>query len=131
MQRLVEGPFAWLFPSRLEPVEVARKLERAMEDNTLLQGEGRRLAPNVYDIYMSMKDHQQMSQSLQILIRDWQNHLIEFAKHRHFTLRTNPIIRFHADTSLHTRIVRIKSGLADRQSSDSDVTMSTQSISTE
>jgi hypothetical protein len=131
MQRLVEGPFAWLFPSQLEPVEVARKLERAMEDNTLLQGEGRRLAPNVYDIYMSMKDHQQMSQSLQILIRDWQNRLIEFAKHRHFTLRTNPIIRLHADTSLHTGIVRIESGLADRQGGDGDGAMSTQAISAE
>ncbi len=51
MQRMVEGPFARLFPSRLEPIEIARKLERSMEDNTLLQGEGRRLAPNVYDIY--------------------------------------------------------------------------------
>src|SRR5436190_1655148 len=131
MQRLVEGPFARLFPSRLEPVEVIRKLERAMEDNTLLQGEGRRLAANVYDIYLSIKDHQQMSQSQQILIRDWQNHLIEFAKHRHFTLRTNPIIRLHADTSLHTGIVRIETGLADRQGGDGDGAMSTQAISAE
>jgi len=131
MQRLVEGPFARLFPSRIEPVEVARKLERAMEDNTLLQGEGRRLAPNVYDIYLSIKDHQQMSQSQQILIRDWQNHLIEFAKYRHFTLRTNPIIRLHADTSLHTGIVRIETELADRQSGNGSDAMSTQAISAE
>jgi poly-beta-hydroxyalkanoate depolymerase len=108
MQQMVEGPFARLFPTRLEPVEVARKLERAMEDNTLLQSEGRRLAPTIYDIYLSVKDHQQMSQSQQVLIRDWQNHLIEFAKHRHFTLRTNPVIRLHADTSLHTGIVRLE-----------------------
>ena len=112
MQQMVEGPFARLFPSRLEPVEVARKLERAMEDNTLLQGEGRHLAPLVYDIYLSIKDHQQMSQTQQVLIRDWQNHLIEFAKHRHFTLRTNPLIRLHADTTLHTGIVRIETELA-------------------
>jgi hypothetical protein len=131
MQQMVEGPFALLFPSRLEPVEVARKLERAMEDNTLLQGEGRRLAPNVYDIYLSMKDHQQMSQSLQVLIRDWQNHLIEFAKHRHFTLRTNPLLRLHADTSLHTGIVRIETELVDRQSGSADGIMSTQAISAE
>ena len=61
IQRWVEGPFARLFPSRLQPVEVERRLKRAMEDNTLLQGEGRRLAPNVYDIYLSIKDHQQMA----------------------------------------------------------------------
>ncbi len=39
MQRIVEGPFAFLFPSKLQPAEVARKLERAMEDSILLQGE--------------------------------------------------------------------------------------------
>jgi len=131
VQQMVEGPFARIFPSRIEPVELARKLERAMEDNTLLQGEGRRLAPNVYDIYMSIKDHQQMSQSQQVLIRDWQNHLIEFAKHRHFTLRTNPLIRLHADTSLHTGIVRIETELADRQGGSVDGGMSTQALSAE
>ena len=130
MQQMVEGPFARIFPSRLEPVEVARKLERAMEDNTLFQSEGRRLAPTVYDIYLSVKDHQQMSPSQQILIRDWQNRLIEFAKHRHFTLRTNPLIRLHADTSLHTGIVRIETELADRQGSG-DGAMSTQALSAE
>jgi hypothetical protein len=131
MQQMVEGPFARLFPSRLEPVEVVRKLERAMEDNMLLQGEGRRLAPTVYDIYLSVKDHQQMSQSQQVLIRDWQNHLIEFAKHRHFTLRTNPLIRLHADTSLHTGIVRIETQVGDGQAGGADGAMSTQALSAE
>ena len=130
MQQMVEGPFARLFPSRLEPVEIARKLERAMEDNTLLQGEGRRLAPMTYDIYLSIKDHQQISQNQQIHIRDWHNHLIEFAKRRHFTLRTNPLIRLHADTSLHTGIVRIETGLADSQGG-ADGAMSTQALSAE
>jgi len=130
MQQMVEGPFARLFPSRLEPVEIARKLERAMEDNTLLQVEGRRLAPMTYDIYLSIKDHQQMSQRQQELIRDWRNHLIEFAKRRHFTLRTNPLIRLHADTSLHTSIVRIETGLADGQGG-ADGAMSTQALSAE
>ena len=113
---LVEGPFARLFPSRLEPIEIERKLERAMEDNSLLQGEGRRLSPNVYDLYMSIKDHQQMSTSQNMLIREWQNQLVEFARHRHYTLRTVPIIRLHADSSLHTGIIRIETEIADRQS---------------
>jgi len=128
MQHMVEGPFARLFPSRLEPVEIARKLERAMEESALLQGEGRRLAPTTYDIYLSIKDHQQISQSQQVLIRGWNNHLIEFAKRRHFTLRTNPLIRLHADTSLHTGIVRIETGLADGQGG-ADGAMSTQALS--
>jgi Protein of unknown function (DUF3662)/FHA domain len=131
MQRLVEGPFARLFPSRLEPVEIARKLERAMEDHTMLQGEGRRLAPNVYDIYLSIKDHQQLSPGQAMLVRDWQNHLVESARQRRFTLRTMPIIRMHADSSLRTGIARIETELADRQAGGAEGGMATQALSAE
>ena len=131
MQRIVEGPFAWLFPSRVEPVEIARKLERALEDNTRLQGEGRRLSPNVYDIFLSIKDHQQMAPSQNMYTRDWQNNLVEYARHHHYTLRTVPIIRLHSDSSLRAGIVRIETELADRQSGSSDGGMATQALSAE
>lgn len=132
MQRMVEGPFARLFPSRLEPVELARKLERAMEDNALLQGEGRRLAPNIYDIYLSIKDHQQLTPSQAMLIRDWQNRLVDFARQRHYTLRTMPILRLHADSSLSVGVVRIETELADRGNADSSSGfMATQALSAE
>ena len=115
MQRIVEGPFAFLFPSKLQPAEVARKLERAMEDNLLLQGEGRRLAPNVYDIYVSIKDHQQLVSSESILKKDWQDHLISIAKQRHYTLRSRPVLRLHASSDLRSGVVRIEAELLDRQ----------------
>lgn len=127
MQSLVEGPFAWLFPSHIEPVELMRKLERTMEDNTLLQGEGRRLAPNVYDIYLSIKDHQQISAGQTMLIRDWQNNLVEFARHRHFILRTMPIIRLHAQSGIRIGQVRIETELGD----DGGGGMATQALSAE
>ncbi len=131
IQRIVEGPFAWLFPSRVEPVEIARKLERALEDNTRLQGEGRRLSPNVYDIFLSIKDHQQMSPSQNTYIHDWQNNLVEYARHHHYTLRTVPIIRMHSDSSLRAGSVRIETELADRQSGSPDGGMATQALSPE
>ena len=124
IQRLVEGPFARLFPSRLEPIEIERKLER------VLQGEGRRLAPNIYDVFLSIKDHQQISPSQAVLIRDWQNNLVEFARHRRYTLRTVPIIRLHADSSLSPSIVRIETEIADRQGG-ADGGMATQALSAE
>ena len=130
MQRMVEGPFARIFPSKLEPIEIARKLERTMEDNTLLQGEGRRLAPNVYDIYMSIKDHQQLAPGQPMFVRDWQNHLVEFARQRRFTLRTMPVIRLHSDSSLRTGLVRIEAEMADQQGG-SDGGMHTQALSAE
>jgi hypothetical protein len=129
MQSIIEGPFAWLFPSKLEPVEVVRRLQRAMEDNTRLQGEGRRLAPNSYDVYLSTKDHQQFAPGQAGLISDWQNQLIEFARHRHYTLKTVPIIRLHPDTSLKTGIIRAEAAFADPGSEGG--IMATQALSAE
>jgi hypothetical protein len=130
ISRLFEEPFAWLFPSKLEPVEIERKLERAMEDNTFLQGEGRRLAPNIYDIYLSFKDHQQLSSSQAVLVRDWQNHLVEFARRRHYTLRTMPIIRLHPDSTIGMGSMRIETEVADNQGGG-EGGMATQALSAE
>ncbi|GER89165.1 hypothetical protein KDW_33270 [Dictyobacter vulcani] len=131
MQRMIEAPFNRLFPSKMEPIEIARKLERAMDDNTMLQGEGRRLSPNVYDIYLSINDHQQMAPGQASLTRDWQNHLVEFARRRHYTLKTVPIIRLHSDTSLRPGSVRIETEQADARSNSGDGLMSTQALSAE
>ncbi|HEY6287705.1 MAG TPA: DUF3662 and FHA domain-containing protein [Ktedonobacteraceae bacterium] len=115
MQRIVESPFAFLFPSKLQPAEVARKLERAMEDSVLLQGEGRRLAPDVYDIFLSYKDHQQLLPVEATLKKGWQDHLIQVARHRHYTLRVMPVLRLHPSSELRSGAVRIEAHMQDRQ----------------
>jgi hypothetical protein len=115
MQRIVESPFAFLFPSKLQPAEVARKLERAMEDSILLQGEGRRLAPDVYDIFLSYKDHQQLLPVEATLKNGWQDHLIQVARHRHYTLRITPVLRLHPSSELRSGTIRIEAHMQDRQ----------------
>lgn len=129
MQRVVEGPFAFLFPSKLQPAEVAKKLERAMEDNSLLQGEGRRLAPDVYDIYVSIKDHQQMNPIEGTLKRDWQEHLVQYARNNHYTMKADPLFRLHAKRDLRAGAVRIEAQLRSRGGEDG--AMATQAISAE
>lgn len=133
MQRVVEGPFAFLFPSKLQPAEVARKLERALEDHSLLQGEGRRLAPDVYDIYISIKDHQQMAPIEKTLKKDWQEHLVQYARQHHYTLRTDPLFRLHARGDLRSGAVRIEAQLRERGvgGGGEDGAMATQAISSE
>ena len=135
MQRIVETPFARLFPSKLEPVELARRLERVMEDN-LLQSIDRRLAPNLYDIYLSIKDHQRLSPGQAILIKELQDHLVAVARQRHYTLRSVPILRLHSDSKLRSGEVNIIAELADRQHMGVDTAavggvMETQAISAE
>jgi hypothetical protein len=131
IRSIVETPFARIFPSRLEPVEIERELERVLEENTMLLSEGRRLAPTIYDLYLSIKDHQQIASGQNTLIRGWQDKLVEYARRRHITLRTVPIIRLHSDTSLGTGRIRIEAEMADEQSAAADGHMATQALSAE
>jgi hypothetical protein len=112
--RILQWPFTFL-PSKLQPAEVIQKLKQTMEDNVQLLGEGRRLAPNVYDIYLSIRDHQQLAPGEDILKRDWQDQLVQFARQRHYTLRSVPILRLHASSDVHGGTVRVEAELLDRQ----------------
>ena len=112
--RILQWPFTFL-PSKLQPAEVAQKLKQTMEDNVQLLGEGRRLAPNVYDIYLGIKDHQQLAPGEDILKKDWQDQLVQFARQRHYTLRSVPILRLHASSDVRGGTVHVEAELLDRQ----------------
>lgn len=113
IEGLVDKLFSFITPTPVQPAEIARKLESAMEDSALQEGGGHWLAPNVYDINLSIKDHQHLSPSQSILIQGWQNSLITYAKRKHYTLRTNPVIRLHGDSNLRLGLVRIEAKLED------------------
>lgn len=134
MQRIVEGPFAFLFPTRLQPAQVGRRLERAMEDVSMNQGEGRRLAPEIYDIYLSFKDHQQMQPVEITLKKGWEDQLVQFARQHHYTLRANPVLRLHPSSTLRVGEVQIEASHVDRQHMGADGEngiMATQALSAE
>lgn len=133
LQRMVERPFASIFHSKLQPAQVLRRLERALEDNAQLLGEGRRLAPEIYDIYLSFKDHQQMNSNVTDLLRDWQQHLIEFARQHRYTLRSVPVLRLHPRSDLRPGEVSIEARVIDKQhrGQEGDGIASTQAISAE
>ena len=134
LQRMVERPFASIFHSRLQPAQVLRRLERALEDNAHLLGEGRRLAPEVYDIYLSFKDHQQLDPLKATLLKDWQQHLIDFARQHRYTLRSGPVLRLHPSSELRPGEVSIEARVIDKQHRDQDGDggiASTQAISAE
>jgi predicted component of type VI protein secretion system len=115
IRAIFETPFARIFPSPVQPAQVRRRLELEMEDNLILQGEGRILAPNLYIINVSSKDYQSLSQSFSIHVTDWQDRLVEIALQRHYTLKTRPIMRLEEDSELPLGKIRIQATLADKQ----------------
>jgi hypothetical protein len=112
MQFLFEDIWERLFSSPLESVELGHKLLRFMENQRFLLSDGRYAVPHVYDIYLSTRDHQQLSPNQNILVPDWQNQMIEYARHHQYMLRDTPVLRLHPDSTLRVGTVRIEVGSA-------------------
>lgn len=113
IEGLVDKLFSFIAPSAAQPTDIARKLESAMEDGSLHEKAGHWLAPNVYDVSLSIKDHQRLSSSQAILVKGWQETLIAYAKKKHYTLKTDPVIRLHGNSKLRLGLVRIEAKLED------------------
>ena len=56
LQGTFEGVFGKVFRTRLQPVELSRKLERAMDENLTISA-GRRVASNAYLLSISQTDY--------------------------------------------------------------------------
>lgn len=112
MTSLVEGSFGRVFRTKLQPVELKRKLERHMEDHLLIMGEGRRQAHNFYDVALSQKDYDGLS-AWRALIPELQQYLIDVARERGYTLTTKPVVRLHVDPHMGVGNIHIDSSLVD------------------
>jgi Protein of unknown function (DUF3662)/FHA domain len=111
MRGIFEKPFTKLIA--LQPIDISNKLKLEMDDNIQVQSEGRRLAPHVYDIFLSIEDHQRFAPTQDALIHDWQEKLVEFARREGYTLIMMPILRLHPDSKLPAGEVRIEVGGAE------------------
>lgn len=56
LEGLVNGTFAKVFKSEVQPVEIASAIRRAMDDRAALLGHGRAMVPNLYTIELSSTD---------------------------------------------------------------------------
>src|SRR5262245_280682 len=112
MQGVVEGSFGRVFRARLQPAELANKLTRAMEDNLQI-GSDRRLAPNVYDVYLSRRDFEHFQPTFDSLQRRMADALISVARARSYTLTTRPLLRFHLDDNVITGQARVGAQTVD------------------
>ena len=73
---MVEGVFARAFKSQLKPVELGRRLVRAMDAGRNLDVQGRAIVPNAYRFSLSAADHAAFTEILGPLTRE----LVEAAR---------------------------------------------------
>ncbi len=91
--------FGRVFRGYVEPVELARKLAREMEDHKTVSV-SRVYVPNEYVIYLSEGDFGRFASFQGSLTQELGIYLAERARHEGFTLLSDPVIRIEVDQDL-------------------------------
>lgn len=110
LEGMVEGFFAKVFRSGLQPVEVGRRILREMDGGRTVSV-NRTYAPNDFRVVMSAEDHVRFAQMEAGLSREFTDLVIEQAKQNRWNLMGMPQIAFEADEALGKGEFRVEASL--------------------
>lgn len=99
IQGLFEGGFGRAFKSPVQPVELARKLAKEMDEHKVISV-SRVYVPNEYSLFLSPGDHQQFEAYEDHLKEDLADYLTEHAREEGHDLLSRPIIIIETDEDL-------------------------------
>jgi Protein of unknown function (DUF3662)/FHA domain len=99
LEGLFEGAFSKTFKSKVQPVEIARKLAKEMQDNKTVSI-SRTYVPNQYYVYLSSEDRQQFEGYEDGVLRELSDYLLENARDEGLALITRPTVEFKTDDRL-------------------------------
>jgi hypothetical protein len=99
IEGLFEGVFGRAFRTHVQPVELARKLAKEMDEHRSVSV-SRVYVPNEYTIYLSPGDRQQFVSYEGSLVGELQEYLAEHAKREGYALLTAPRVSITTDADL-------------------------------
>ncbi len=112
LESLFEGVFGRAFRSNVQPVELARKLVKEMDDHRSVSV-SRVYVPNEYTVYLSRADRDQFAGYEDSLCEELADYLTEHARRERYVLLTTPVVKLETDDDLAvgefgiaTRLVR-------------------------
>jgi hypothetical protein len=99
IEGLFEGVFGRAFRTHVQPVELARKLAKEMDEHRSVSV-SRVYVPNEYTVYLCAADRQQFSSYEGSLVGELQEYLTEHARREGYALLTPPRVTFATDDDL-------------------------------
>ena len=99
IESLVEGVFGRAFRSHVQPVELARKLAKEMDDGKTVSV-SRVYVPNEYLVYLAPDDRAQLPIPEESLVAELADYLTEHARRQEYSLLTPPRVVLQEDADL-------------------------------
>lgn len=117
--RMIEGWTGRLFGAKLQPVQLAKRLIRAMESHQTVSL-AKTFVPNSYVLSLSPADFAQFEQYRRSLERDLSEALLGAARDRGFTLLAYPTVELERDEDVPPGDVRVSCALVDATGEEVD-----------
>jgi hypothetical protein len=113
-EQAVETSFTRLLKSQLQPVEIAKRLARAMESQQTI-GVDKVWVPNQYEVHLNPADYDGFAPFRAYLERELAACLSAVAQERGFSLVASPLVRLQADEQVPSKRLRIVAQTAEVQ----------------
>jgi hypothetical protein len=114
-EQLFERPAARLFRPRLQPVQLQRRIERALETDRM-SGADRTLVPNRFRVHLNPEDLAAFGELTATLATDLAEGALAFARTHRYTLVDRPRVDLVADPTVGKGEIRVQARFADRES---------------
>lgn len=119
LEGLFEGTFRSAFKSEVQPIEIARKLAKEMDDNKTVSI-SRTYVPNQYTVYLSPQDRQQFEGWEDAARKELSDYLLQYARDGGLTLTTRPTVDFATDDRLGVGEFGIQAMLIKAENEDEE-----------
>jgi hypothetical protein len=119
-ERLLERPSARLFRARLQPIQLQRRIERAMEAERLSASD-RTLVPNRFVVHLHPADLAGFGDMTGSLATELADGALVFARGRRYTLVDRPRVDLIADPTVDRAEIRVVARFADPIAGDARV----------
>ena len=111
LESLFEGVFGRAFRTNVQPVELARKLVKEMDDHRNVSV-SRVYVPNEYTVYLSAADREQFSTYESQLQDELADYLAEHARRESYVLLSSPRVKLETDEDLDVGVFGIATRMA-------------------
>ena len=106
LESLFEGVFGRAFRTNVQPVELARKLIKEMDDHRNVSV-SRVYVPNEYTVFLAPGDHEQFASYEDQLKDELAEYLAEHARRENYVLLTAPKVQLETDDDLDVGVFGI------------------------
>jgi hypothetical protein len=118
-ERLVERPSARLFRTRLQPIQVLRRIERAMESGRLRR-DGHDVAPDLFEVRLSPADLASLGRA-DVVAGDLASGALAFARSRKLVLADRPRVALRPDDTLVRGEIEVEAAIREATPSPASV----------